>query len=103
MATPRHPYRHHNLPKALRAGLLAIGGWLRLSGVEMTAIGIVLLGLSLVTPYVEALHGEPWVIVCEWYGTIFNIYPVPAVTTWGGSILVIVGVGRIVFMEDHWR
>jgi hypothetical protein len=103
MATLRHPYRLRNLPKALRARSLAIGGWLRLSGVEMTAIGIVLLGLSLVTRHVEALHGEPWVIVCEWCGTIFNIYPVLDVTSWGGSILVIVGVGHIVFMEDRWR
>jgi hypothetical protein len=103
MPTPRHAHGHRNLPNALRKAALAIGGWLGLSGVEMTAIGIVLLVLSLVTRHVEALHGEPWVIVCEWCRTIFNIYPVPDVTGWCGSILVIVGVGRILFMEGYWR
>ena len=75
------------------------GGWPRLSGVEMTTIGIVLLGLSLVSRHVDALQGEPWVI--EWCRTNFHIPLVPAVTSWCGSILVIVGLGRILFIEDH--
>lgn len=67
----------------------------------MLVMGIVLLALSLVTRHLGALHGEPWIIVCEWCRVIFNVSePVPTITFWGGSILVIVGLGRILFIED---
>ena len=55
------------------------------SGTEITAAGIAVLMVSLFARHAPALH--------------YNL--LIAVTGWLGSILVIVGVGKIVFLEGR--
>ncbi|MFZ0036228.1 MAG: hypothetical protein WAK91_02320 [Candidatus Acidiferrales bacterium] len=57
-----------------------------LSGLATTAIGIALLAVTLAARHIEAIHSDPLIFFSGWIG----------------SILVIVGLGRILMLEDHW-
>jgi hypothetical protein len=75
--------------------------WSQLNGVEYCAIGIVLLGTSLMARHVKALDVYPFFVEWRWGESIinFDIHPVIMVGFWGGSIMVVIGVGRILFLE----
>ena len=56
-----------------------------LSGLSTTAIGIALLVVTLAARHIEAIHSDPLIFFSGWIG----------------SILVIVGLGRMLILEDH--
>jgi hypothetical protein len=55
-------------------------------GVQTIILGMTMLAASLVERHVDALHSDLMIVVLHWAGTV----------------LVIVGLGRILFLEDRW-
>jgi hypothetical protein len=70
------------------------GNWSRLRGVDLCALGVVLLVASLI-----GLHSH-WDSAIKFnLGSTPVVIPATTVLSWLGSILVVVGLGRMLFLE----
>jgi hypothetical protein len=79
-------YRHHRIFSRT---------WPRLGGVDLCALGVVLLAASLIARHSD--WGPP--IVTSHWGSTLVMVTAAGVLSWLGSILVVVGLGSILFLE----
>jgi hypothetical protein len=79
-------YQHHRILSR---------SWPRLRGVDLCALGVVLLAASLIGRHND--WGTP-IITFNWGSTLVMV-TAAGVLSWLGSILVVVGLGRMLFLE----